>query len=1097
MRAQQDDRERRERAREKLVRYLAKLPEKSRDPRSANEALGWAQQCVKPHVERSDMVPGWDPDLRRLFDALAEAAPELLERRRSDFAEAAQHQIDFALALVGRGSWPSGVMAAVARDFLNSPPGTFAYEQKLPPEVLLEASLELLSREPVPLLQWSRIESLLPQATDEFRKLALLNYCGQDFRSRAFELCAGATADFAPTLLEALDDSRLSFTGAIAASLVVTQQLGSTWGTQIPACVRTGLLWDLRCGNDEEAGVSLRAYSSLASGVAAELLRECLGEERAIALVPALDDERVISELIDRVEAEAEFSPVVVDALAACGERATRALSEACAKKHPPTEVAVLTASVFGRLEAPDLATLVSLLGHSSKRVVTTAARSLELIGERARGALEEGAKAKKKAVRVQSDRLLSKLSDQHTDEVTPLTVVRERAQAMPAAQREAFMTLWLSAGDSEEDWQTQLKPELTRLGATALELLRNWFLQRLEDGETRLWCYAVEELRSDPEAVWVAVDTFARMPKLGASLWARPRRALGHCGELLCEPIVHALHTVHSEYREALFGLLAAQASTVEHGVFLTGLSDPSKTVRTHSVDGLSRVSDGPWVEVAKLLQATEVGTRVAAAELLAVWGRPEVSAEVARAWQTERSKQVRPYLEDTLVACGLAQLLFEQDATATPDSAPITEGAAERYLLSQTLPEKLPNFVHLTELPRLRFRSGADTPVEVRHGFLARLMQLDLTLKGRAIRYLLSAFDTGDVHAWSRWLYERWVQRRNSKYKWAVLQLSLLADDQLMDEAMSQLGDWKGHEHALVSCHLRAAQWHGSEVSVQWLGYWTENLASLGGRSSARQLFDRVAFKQGCSASELRRQLNPFLYDEREERLLSRECERGFPQQRLLSKLERSWLTGRQWPPDALVRLLSTQGFVQGERLWWRSVDGDVYRLCPDDEGRWQLQGLANQTTPNVESLRLLHPLDCSTQQLEQLQTQVSKPPRFKQIDRETFAPSQLAELSGIVVPNEQFSRWRREHHWFHGEPMDGGIVYTDSQHLLAHDLVVTLQHSGYGIGASEFDDDVRLLGLEFSDLDGTKLSASDLSPIVYSELHRSISLLSSRQS
>ncbi len=1057
---------------------------------AAERALAWSAKALATQHQASDIVPGWDPDLRRLFDALAAAAPELLDEARQHFPPRAVAQMDFALSLTGRGEFPDSELPALARHFVNTPPGTFAYEGRVPSRVLAAGLLQLLRNEAVPLLQWSRVQQLLEHGDDELRSLVLLNYCGQDFRARAFELFDASGAKFLDFLERAYERRELSFSGAIATALVLTRARGERWGEAPPEKVREALLWDLRCGNDVDAALSLEAYRQLTPSAAGGLLRECLREERAIALIPAVEDPGVIRELLARIESSGESSGVAVDALVACGDRALPLLVEACAKK-PAAAVGLVAAEVFGRLESPPIASLVALLGHGSKRVVVAASRSLERLGEGAREELEQATQGGKQNVRVQCQRLLAKLGERPNEEDTPLQTLARRASSMPRAAVDAFLASWRAAGDSEagdseEVWQSTLRPRVMELGALALELLREWFADTLEEGETRLWCYAVEELRDDPDAVWVAVDTFARMPKLGASLWARPRRALSHCGELLAAPIVFVLRSVQTEYREALFGLLAAQAASVGHDVFLAGLSDPSKVVRTHCVDGLSRVGDGPLLQVAALLAAAEVGTRISAAELLAVWGRREVSDQVVRAWEHERSAKVRPYLEDTLVACGREDVVFSLD-----ERRKLEPDDVERFLETQRLPKKWPPFAQPQDLPVLHFRDGRPLSMRARQGLLARLTMLDLTLKGRTLRSVLPLFNPQDSLVWSRQIYEGWARARNSKHKWAVLQLSLLADDALVADALEQLGRWPGREHTAISCHLRAAQWHGSDTAVHWLGYWSENLPSLGGRATASQLLGRVAFKRGCSVAELRHDMPAFLVEERNEARLSGELGSPYERRNMTAELERSWLSGRTWAASALARLLSEQRYLVGERLLWRAVDGRLCRFVGDPV-QGELRTLDDVKIAAAERLRLAHPLDFEPEELQLWRGSSAQASVIDQLERTVYSAVDMPQLLGIEVPAQRFSKWRREQQWFHGEPMDAGIVYTDSLHLLGRNLVATLHHSGYVIGAGEFDDEVRLLGLDFSDLDGQPISAEHVDPVVYSEVHRSITLL-----
>ncbi len=1042
--------------------------------------LDWAARFLAPHERASDLVPGWDPELRCLFDAVAEAAPDQLARHMNAFPERAQGQLAFALALRGHGAWPEAIMPAVARRYLNTPEHTFAYEGRIPVSQLALATRNLLRSEHVPLMQWGRIAPLLQDADDDFRYLILVNYCALDFRSRALELTETAGARFYELAASGLETGALPFTGAIAAALVLTDSLGGTWNEALPAKVRQALLYDLRCGSDVEATVSLRAYSKLSPALAGELLAACLGEERAIALIPAIDDSRLIAELLASLKGNGAPKPVVLESLVACGDRALPQLVEAAESKNPSAELALACVEVLTRLGAPESASvLVQLLGHKSKRVVAASMKILERMDERARPELERGTHATKKSVRTQCERLLARLAGKVTHEETPLTLVRARTAGLPERVREAFLTPWNLADTSEATWQSQLQPSVRAMGAPALELLREWFHEKLMEGETRLWCYAVEELRSDPEAVWVAVDTFARMPKLSASLWARPRRALRHCGALLGPPIVHCLRSVHTEYREVLFGLLAPHAAEVEPEIFLEGLSDGSKAVRTHAVDGLSRSTDGPLDQVAELLHTGDIGTRIAAAELMAVWGRHEAAPAVAQAWTNERSQQVRPYLEDALVACGREDLVF-----SLPSGADLDERAAERFLCDQQPVRDSLTFLRTSQLPELHFRNGATMSEAPKLGLLARLTLLDSSLKGRVIRRLLGVLESSGVHAWSRFIYESWSRARAPKHHWAILQLSLLGDDDLLDEAMAGLGHWRGSEHSAITAHLRAAQWHGSVTSVRWLGYWSEHLASLGARSTARQLLGRVAFRNGVSLRQLRKELQPFIAEERADRLLDVELESNADRQRQLFELERSWLSGRSWEGHALIKLFGLQRYLEGERILLRRIDGTLCRYI-----RGELVDFDGRVAPLGDRYGLAHPLDLAEIPHSALAAPLGQPSIFAQLDRSTYSPSQFAELLGLTASAHAFAQFRRYHRWLHGEPMDAGIVYSDSLHLLGRGLIVTLHHSGYEIGSSESEQPVRILGLTFSDLEGTPVRAAELPRIAYSEIHRSL--------
>jgi hypothetical protein len=134
---------------------------------------------------------------------------------------------------------------------------------------------------------------------------------------------------------------------------------------------------------------------------------------------------------------------------------------------------------------------------------------------------------------------------------------------------------------------------------------------------------------------------------------------------------------------------------------------------------------------------------------------------------------------------------------------------------------------------------------------------------------------------------------------------------------------------------------------------------------------------------------------------------------------------------------------------------------------------------------NVRLAHPLEVDESSREAWRASLQLPPAFEQLGRTTYHADHFSDVIGVAAPLQRFSRWRRRNRWFHGEPMDAGIVYTDSLHLLSRGLVVTLSHSGYGIGDADFEENVRVLGVDLADLDGAPLEPLDLDPVLCSEL------------
>lgn len=1057
------------------------------EPARGEEAFEWIERYLRAGAGVADVVAGWDYHVGLWLHKLAELDAVTLRRRAQQWEGALGEQAHFCLALSGHEAYAPETLEKLAKVYLNAAPGRFPYERRVPLEALSAASLALLERESYPILQAARVQALCDLGADAAFRVALVaNYCGQDFRANAF--CCFAPVERQAARFAAqriLAEPALSFEGQIALGLFLASSLGerATEERALWEAIRGALELDLRSGSVVDLQESARALRALPDMLREPLLENALTEARSTALVPILADVRLLSRWLERVDA-GEIDVNLAREILFRSQDALPALIEQLRQrpKHSAALVGAL-AEALGEAGGPGAAELlVAWLHHPSRGAVTAAVRGLERMGPSAEPVLQAAIEAPRRQVRDAAERLLERFQRQRAAKPTPLARVDHEAQRLGEAERDAFLQRCERWAQRSELWSVELKPQVRRYGAVALWWLRGWFAEHVQRGEARLWCEIVEWLAEDPIAVWVAVESFAGMPKLGSHLWSRPRRALARCGDLVNGPITDILARGTTEYKEALYGLLARQPTPEAVALLVSGLREPSKAIRAHCVDGLSRFSSVPIAPLLELLHSSALGTRTAVAELLAVWAQSEATEDIQRALNINKSVRLEPYLQEALVSCGGIERLIG----ASPQDERWTDAVISFLATQRAQP---PRFARIPPLPRLRSREGRVLDEASQDGFLACVMRLDATLKGRLVRALKPAFEQASLLQWCREVYERWSRSKDPRHKWAVLQVWLFADDALIGQLGQALGELRSTEHAAMACYLRALQWHDSQIAVDWLVHWSSALPSRGMRAIAEQSLGRVAFKRGVKVSQLRARANHWLAVSAFERGLVHE---GRPRrERLHRHWEQGWLTGRCFTFDWLRELLPD---------YEEMLLGSLWRDASGNELLWSRQGLLDEEGQLVElsqeaELRLVHPVRLTPRRLAFWRERAGAwSVRISEmLTRPIFISGGEPDLrlSEIRTDSSRLERWLRRYGWFHGEPLEQGMVYENCCILLQRTLLVRLIHTGYAIGARDVEP-IDLLHLEFKTLEGQIIDGEDLEPEVYSEICHTVSRL-----
>lgn len=1083
----------------------------------AAQRIEWAARYVAASRGIPDSVPAWDVASRRWILAWTRRAPAEVRKHREELSKPLQKLADFCLALTCDDPMPDEVAAAIAKHYLNSPPNGFGYAELIAVSHVAGFAERALALGPFPILRRDRVLEVAKSASPSLRLGLAVNYCASDFRRVGVDLLSGE-GDVTRQDVEAWAERTRSPEGRIVLSLVYARLLGAK-ATSLPTWAEQALLLDLRSGSLDDVDVTRESLVALPNELSRNLLGQALREERATLLIPALADEGVLHEFLSRVEAGDVSRETAVEALGHCGKEGLSALLSfpGCAKplSKVSASLATVVSEALGRLlprfgsvdyRQGTAAVLVPWLGHGSKAVVAAAKRTIEWLGRDAASELTRALGSGKKQTRQEAERLIERLSQQQPTVTTPLDAIAEQARVMSAAG-DAFLRLCQDAYQHSETWATTLRPQVSEHGALCLEWLRPWFNEHVPQGDVRLWCYVVDLLAEDTAAVWVAVDTFARMPKLPTSLWARPRRALARLGEKLAAPAKHVLTHGRTEYAEPIHGLLAAYAGEEAVELLMAALASDSKAVRGHAVDGLSRLGGAPIEPVISLLTVDNPGVRISVAELLAVWGRAAAREPLREALAVESRAPVRAYLEEALAATGAAPLWDgggdSAERNAEQPSADI-ERRLDEALRARGDGVSEPRFLLDSPLPDLVYKSGTGLSKQAALGFLSLVTELDSTLKGRLVRQVSAWLEPKALAAWSRHLHARWNRSKDTKFKWAVYQVWLLADEPLIEEVGAAIASLRANEHVAVACYLRVLQWRASRRALDWLVHWAAALHSRGTRTLAQTLLGRVAYRSGRPVSELRKEADAWIYQRfYEQSLVNKPALERFDTERFIGYLEDCLLTGRTWSwsewsalhdvfPDLFKRLVWRVEFIEN--------GPQVFETALARRGMFQAGTGERVEGDVVTKISLAHPSAGTPEQWgkvrQWLGEKASEPP-LPQWDRPVrlYAGKGDFELSNQATDSERLDRWIKRRGWFHGEALDHGLVYSNTKTLEALGVVFQLNHSGYPIGQHEFAERVQLHDLEVFDMEGKSLDFAELGGQVYSELYYQLTQLTAQ--
>ncbi len=534
----------------------------------------------------------------------------------------------------------------------------------------------------------------------------------------------------------------------------------------------------------------------------------------------------------------------------------------------------------------------VELLGHAHKDIRREAAEALRAYGPAADRALDEGTRAKKKAVRETCSALLD-----------------ERRSALENPIDRALATL-------DETARAELESAVSRLSSEASvlqsfgnpRLIANGAFDRF--GPAAYLASAYRRWLSHPES-----RDAERPVTYGLERWMETREASSSNDELVTELFVHvAVHLPALEdhqverfvqplvpflrahtgrlaaaiaHRGEVSGrivlveaLLAKNPADVSTAFWAEAMGDASKRIRKIAAQSLTGRT-GVGEALAPVLAAKKAEIRVAVADLVAREKLRGMAEALRAARSIETDAKASAALDRALAAVpdGASGPNLDRAAPVVTE-ATIAESIAPsdvRAELAGMKKGKLPKFASSALLPSPSWTDGTELTEHEIGVLFSRLANESSDLEDPLVRRVRASLTPESAQAFGDALYDAWYEGgRDSKHKFAVFQLGIFGSDRRLDEVAQRLGIEASHgQHHYSSWCLEALARRGRalvrgssgageaaiDTGLSWVAHWARaaTTESLGHR--ARELLARERELRGLDEHAFAARVNPFV--------------------------------------------------------------------------------------------------------------------------------------------------------------------------------------------------------------------------------------------
>lgn len=533
----------------------------------------------------------------------------------------------------------------------------------------------------------------------------------------------------------------------------------------------------------------------------------------------------------------------------------------------------------------------VELLGHAHKDIRREAAEALRAYGPAADRALDEGTRAKKKAVRETCSALLD---ERRSARENPI----DRALASLDETARVELETAVSRLSSEASvMQSFGNPRLLANGAFdtfgpaayLAAAYRRWLSHPESRDAERPVTYGLER--------WMETREASANDELVTELFVHVAVHLpaleDHQVERFVQPLVPFLRAHTGRLAEAIAhrgevsgrivlveAVLAKNPADVSTAFWAEAMGDSSKRIRkvaAQSLVGRSGASDA----LAPVLAAKKAEIRVAVADLVAREKLPGMAEALRAARAVETDAKASAALDRALAAV--------PDGASGPslDRAPsVVRGASSadrvspnevRAELASMKKGKVPKFASSALLPSPSWTDGAELSDHEIGVLFSRLANEGSDLEDPDVRRMRAALTPESAQAFGDALYDAWYEGgRDSKHKFAVFQLGIFGSDRRLDEVAQRLGIEASHgQHHYSSWCLEALARRGralvrgsngtDEVAIDtglsWVAHWARaaTTESLGHR--ARELLARERELRGLDEHAFAARVNPFV--------------------------------------------------------------------------------------------------------------------------------------------------------------------------------------------------------------------------------------------
>lgn len=1025
-------------------------------------------------------------------------------------------------------------------------------------------ALQTVTHTDVEKIAWYRAKSLIPQATTEQKIAMIARDQSQHTFHHALETLGALSPDALPTIeaeikwLEKLEKYENEHQPRRNALRLASVSILSRAGQKIPKDYESPLEEILNTYTSNPLPELVEAIQALDPERADQLILKCLKKGTLGSFVDtafaASKSSKVVKAAITHAGKFGKHQSIdgISKALGSLGEVAIDPLSKALSAK-PPAIPGQIYVQALGYIKSPKSAeALVIALGASSKPIREAAEKALASLGAMAKEALDQGAKAKKKAVREASVRLLESLTNKDD---SPLGEAADKLAALDRGPIDDVLnTLNTKESHSSADYEL-FDPLIEKHGNPIFLVIRDWFLEKPSDWHHQnVFSGFIRHYKSDPLTPWVAADGMARAPKLRK--WEKHDLlyALEDLEKSAVKPFEYVLSQSTPALAEDMYEHLLKHSKLPATKTLINGLKSSSKGARKYAVEGLIRHGEAIIDDMVGLIGSKKKDTRLGAALVLAKVPAPKAQKKIKDALDKEKNDEVATALESALKNAGGSTA-----AAPGASSEKLDEKSVIGVLESQKV-RKLPAFLKIDTLPVVKLKDGTKLSKEAKIGLISRLMKEDPKNQDDLARQIRPLLDDDSANAFSIAIKDAWASSGSqSKFKWAVYQQAILANEDRLNVFAPRLDSLaSAGSHHLAKWYVDVLLRHGSRTGLSWILHWSKAAVRKSVLESARANLKLAAAEANLSEEALSATLNNFISDDVADRQVptlgfengpidvdygerkfqiridqnselviqdteSLKISKTLPKPRknekpsmdpkavtpikrqlssavkaLSNRLEEGMIAGRTWSLDAFKELFLSHPVVTpfAARLVFRSSDGTLFTVSEDQlvDTEWD-----EVKIPKEATITLVHRLELDEKDVAKwghffAESEIIQP--FKQLDRPIYNlkdhPFPQKTL-GTILRGTLFGRLRRLG-WINGMAEDAGIVHEAFRLLAGRGIRAGLYHGGFYVGDPgwDADEEIDVDSVWFSNTEGKKITPKDLDAIVFSEIRYDIERL-----